>query len=175
LDPAAARPLPDAHVCPQSYRATDTPRLPNRANVPSVSGPIGVAAAVLPTVGVPAEGVPVPAGRVPVTVPPGVPVPSGEGVPVPPGVAVRAGEADPAGLGLPLGLPLGLGVSPIPVTVVLSGERVAVPCALVAAATVAETRAWTVPSTFTGAASGVAAHAVTSAPAASAETARHRP
>jgi hypothetical protein len=97
-------------------------------------------------------GVTVPAAPVAsaVVVPPGVlvrsgvPVPAAVAEPNAPGVPVPAGEMDAVAPGVP-GVPSGI-------TVVEAGGRVAVGCARCAAPTVAETRACTVPSTFTGAA-----------------------
>ena len=120
---------------------------PKRANVPRTKGGGGVAAAAA----VPA-GVTVPVALVAgaVVVPPGVlvrrgvPVPAAVAEPSAPGVPAPAGERNAVALGAP-GVLSGI-------TVVEAGGRVAVGCARCAAPTVAETRACTVPSTFTGAA-----------------------
>jgi hypothetical protein len=89
---------------------------------------------VLPAVGE-RNGVAVPTG------PDGVPGATRVGVIA---VVVPAGVPAP-GDGEPIGLPIGT-------TVVPAGGRVAVGCERAIAATVADTRACTVPSTFTGAA-----------------------
>ena len=129
---------------------------PKRANAPSASGGAGVEAAV-------------PAASVPrtVAVPPGVVVRSA--VPVPEAVPLAGGvPVDPGVAGVPVDPAAAETVAPgvpgVPsaVTVVAGGGRVAVGCARAAAPTVAETRACTVPSTFTGAA--VPPHAATAIP-----------
>jgi hypothetical protein len=109
-----------------------------------------VAAVVPAGVTVPAAAVPAaPVGSA-VVVPPGVLVRSG--VPVPTGVADPNAAGVPAPGGEPDAVAAGVPGVPSGITVVEAGGRVAVGCARSAAPTVAETRACTVPSTFTGAA-----------------------
>ena len=138
--PAAGAP-PAGQLVFHSYRLIVTSSPPTGAVAPNASvataDPVG--AAVPPAVGE-RTAVPVPAA-------PTVPDAAGLGVAVLVVPVVANGVPTPGDVvpGVPTGLPIGT-------TVVLGGGRVAVACARAIAATVAETRACTVPSTFTGAA-----------------------
>jgi len=128
-----------------SYRLTVTSSPPTGAVAPNASvitadpaDPVG--AAVPLTVGE-RTAVGVPAGPpVPDAATPGVVVP----LPVVPAVANGVPTPGVFVVGGPPAVPIG--------TTVVAGGRVGVTCARAIAATVAETRACTVPSTFTGAA-----------------------
>ena len=144
-------------------------KAPNRANTPNASGGAGVDTGPPAGVAVPARAVPPVRVAETVVVPPGVLVRSGVPVPVAgdavePGVPVPPGVPDTVAAAVP-GVPSGN-------TVVPGGGRVDVGCARCAAPTVAETRACTVASTFTGAA--VSPHAASDIARTSTPTRRTR-